>query len=154
MKGMARDIEGRMRDMKRFGLIVLILVMVLCITACGKEENSEVSSENMPTSGAETTNTVTPTSVPTPTTAPTTTPTATPEPTPTEVPEPEIPEGMVQSRLTGLWIPEDTAMYRPYAVMINNIKVASPQSGLSAADILYEVLVEYGITRFMAVFEA
>ena len=140
--------------MKRFGLLLFVLAMVLCITACGKDKNSEVSSENMTTPTAALTSSPTPTSVPTPTTAPTTMPTATPEPTPTEIPEPEIPEGMVKSRLTGLWIPEETAMYRPYAVMINNIKVASPQSGLSAADILYEVLVEYGITRFMAVFEA
>ena len=140
--------------MKRFVLLLFVLAMVLCITACGKDKNSEVSSENMTTPTAALTSSPTPTSVPTPTTAPTTMPTATPEPTPTEIPEPEIPEGMVKSRLTGLWIPEETAMYRPYAVMINNIKVASPQSGLSAADILYEVLVEYGITRFMAVFEA
>ena len=138
--------------MKRLSLICLVFVMILCIVACGKEENTESSNEsNLITL---TTPTSSPTPTVTPTTAPTATPTATPSPTPTEIPGPVIPEGMVKSRLTGLWIPEDTAMYRPYAVMINNIKVASPQSGLSAADILYEVLVEYGITRFMAVFEA
>ena len=141
--------------MKRFGLLLLVFVMILSITACGKEENTEVSNENnLTTPTAALTSSPTPTTAPTPTAEPTTAPTATPEPIPTEVPEPIIPEGMVKSRLTGLWIPEDTALYRPYAVMINNIKVASPQSGLSAADILYEVLVEYGITRFMAVFEA
>lgn len=141
--------------MKRFGLLILVFVMILSIIACGKEENTEVSNENnLTTPTAALTSSPTPTTAPTPTVEPTTAPTATPEPIPTEVPEPIIPEGMVKSRLTGLWIPEDTAIYRPYAVMINNIKVASPQSGLSAADILYEVLVEYGITRFMAVFEA
>lgn len=141
--------------MKRFGLLILVFVMILSIIACGKEENTEVSNENnLTTPTAALTSSPTPTTAPTPTAEPTTAPTATPEPIPTEVPEPIIPEGMVKSRLTGLWIPEDTAIYRPYAVMINNIKVASPQSGLSAADILYEVLVEYGITRFMAVFEA
>jgi len=144
--------------MKKFKLAVLFLFMCTCFIACGEEKNQEVNNENylttIPTSAP--TSTSTPTMTPTPELSPTATlaPTATPEPTPTEIPEAVIPEGMVKSRLTGLWISEDTAMYRPYAVMINNIKVASPQSGLSAADILYEVLVEYGITRFMAVFEA
>ncbi len=140
--------------MKRLYLL-LLLVICMSFVACGKDENQEVNNGNnlvTPTS----TPTSTPTQEPTPTMAPTEAPTPTnsPTPTPTEAPENTVPEGMVKSRLTGLWIPEDTAIYRPYAVMINNIKVASPQSGLSAADILYEVLVEYGITRFMAVFEA
>jgi len=145
--------------MKRFIRLMLLLVLCTSFIACGKDENQEVSNGNsLLTPTAATSENLTPTDVPTltptPTATPTITPTVTPEPTPTEMPENVIPEGMVKSRLTGLWIPEDTAMYRPYAVMINNIKVASPQSGLSAADILYEVLVEYGITRFMAVFEA
>ena len=41
---------------------------------------------------------------------------------------------------------------RPVAIMINNIKKATPQVGLSAADILYELEVEGSITRQMAVF--
>jgi hypothetical protein len=41
---------------------------------------------------------------------------------------------------------------RPIAVMINNIKVATPQIGVGAADLLYEMPVEGGITRLMAVF--
>lgn len=35
--------------------------------------------------------------------------------------------------------------------MINNIKVACPQEGIAQADILYECLVEGGLTRLMAV---
>lgn len=128
-----------------------ILAVILCIglVACGKNENQSENETFIPLTQAAT---ATPSPSPSPT--PTEVPVVTEEPVPTEVPENVIPEGMVKSRLTGLWIPEDTAQYRPYAMMINNIKVASPQSGLSAADILYEVLVEYGITRFMAVFEA
>ena len=38
------------------------------------------------------------------------------------------------------------------AVMVNNIQVCRPQRGLSAADILFEIKVEGGITRFMALF--
>ena len=41
---------------------------------------------------------------------------------------------------------------RPLAVMIENHKEARPQSGLSSADIVYEVVAEGGITRFMALF--
>jgi hypothetical protein len=41
---------------------------------------------------------------------------------------------------------------RPVAVMVNNIRAALPQSGLSQADIIYELPVEGGITRLMAVF--
>ena len=43
---------------------------------------------------------------------------------------------------------------RPYAVMINNINVARPlQSGLQDAYIVYEIIVEGGITRYMALFQ-
>lgn len=62
-------------------------------------------------------------------------------------------DGEVKSRLTGLWIDEDLAGKRPYAVMLNNIKAASPQSGTSQASILYEAVVEGGITRLMGIFE-
>ena len=42
---------------------------------------------------------------------------------------------------------------RPFAVMINNINVARPlQSGLQDAYIIYELIVEGGITRYMALF--
>ena len=42
---------------------------------------------------------------------------------------------------------------RPYAVMINNISTARPlQSGLQDAYIIYEIIVEGGITRYMALF--
>lgn len=41
---------------------------------------------------------------------------------------------------------------RPLAVMIENHSEARPQSGLSNADLVYEVVAEGGITRFMALF--
>lgn len=41
---------------------------------------------------------------------------------------------------------------RPVAVMINNLKIALPQYGLSAADIIYEAVTEGGITRLMALY--
>lgn len=41
---------------------------------------------------------------------------------------------------------------RPAAVMVNNIKVSLPQYGIAQADVIYEVPVEGGITRLMAVY--
>ena len=43
---------------------------------------------------------------------------------------------------------------RPFAVMVNNLKPARPQSGLPHADIVWEVLAEGGITRLVAIFQS
>lgn len=61
-------------------------------------------------------------------------------------------DGMVLNDLTGEWIDESFANKRPIAIMINNLKPAMPQSGIGNADIIYEMLVEGGITRLMAIF--
>ena len=42
---------------------------------------------------------------------------------------------------------------RPIAVMIDNVEGARPQSGLNDAYIVYEIIVEGGLTRLMAVFK-
>lgn len=48
----------------------------------------------------------------------------------------------------------DAENARPVAIMINNIKTAwSVQTGLGSADIIYETMVEGGITRLMAVYK-
>ena len=52
-----------------------------------------------------------------------------------------------------LQIVDSDSTSRPYAVMINNISVARPlQSGLQDAYIMYEIIVEGGITRYLALF--
>lgn len=61
-------------------------------------------------------------------------------------------DGMILSDLTGEWIDESFENKRPIAVMINNLKPAMPQAGIGQADIVYEMLVEGGITRLMAIF--
>lgn len=48
--------------------------------------------------------------------------------------------------------PEDMLYQRPVAVMFNNATPALPQKGISSADIVYEMQVEYSITRLMGVF--
>lgn len=42
---------------------------------------------------------------------------------------------------------------RVFTVMVENHPEARPQSGLASAKVVYEVLVEGGITRFMAIFD-
>ncbi|MFI3213225.1 MAG: DUF3048 domain-containing protein [Eubacteriales bacterium] len=62
-------------------------------------------------------------------------------------------EGMVRSTLTNEWVDEEVASLRPIAVMIPNDASTIPQYNISNADIIYECLVEGGITRLMAIFE-
>jgi len=90
--------------------------------------------------------------IPQPTPSPTPRPTPVPTPTLTPEPTPDPMEGMVHSPLTGLPIPEETAPLRPVAVVINNHSRALPQSGISEAEIIYEVLAEGNITRLVAIF--
>lgn len=56
--------------------------------------------------------------------------------------------------LTGLPIDYEYELRRPIAAVINNIHVALPQSGITSADVIYEVLAEGDITRLVAVFQS
>src|SRR5687768_6328095 len=61
------------------------------------------------------------------------------------------------SLLDGVFLSEDEVTVatdrRPVAVMVDNLAYAArPQLGLDKADLVYEALVEGGITRFMAVY--
>jgi len=67
---------------------------------------------------------------------------------PAEEQEPE-PQGEL-SPFTGLPVAE--IFNRPYAVLVENLPQARPQSGLSRAEIVYEVPVEGYITRFLALY--
>ncbi|MBQ7968586.1 MAG: DUF3048 domain-containing protein [Clostridia bacterium] len=51
--------------------------------------------------------------------------------------------------LTGEGCSEELSKMRPAAFMINNIKEALPQQGISGLDVLYECLAEGGITRLL-----
>ena len=68
-------------------------------------------------------------------------------------PEPE-PEPPYINPLTGEGCWEDVAQDRPVAVMLNNLKKALPQLGVSQADVIYEAPAEGGITRMLAVFQS
>ena len=59
--------------------------------------------------------------------------------------------GQVINPLTGEKGGEEMLTKRPVAIMINNLKASLPQVGISQADVLYECMVEGGITRLMMV---
>lgn len=120
--------------MKRFFALILALSLLLC--ACGSKP-------------AETT--APPTTVPVttePTTVPTTVP---PETTVPPTAEPTEPPPVDTNPLTGEALDEVTDL-RPTAVMINNLVKAVPQCGISKADLIYEIVAEGSVTRFMAIF--
>ncbi|MBR6708147.1 MAG: DUF3048 domain-containing protein [Clostridia bacterium] len=137
-------------------LIAALAVIMLCLPAC-----QQTGSVNPPdTTAADTTvpdvTDGTTTAAPETTEAPETTvaPETTAAPETTTPPETEPVEVQLPytNPLTGLGMTEDLSGQRPVAVMINNLKAALPQEGISQADILYECLVEGGITRLMGVF--
>lgn len=71
--------------------------------------------------------------------------------TETETEDPH--KNMARSLLTGMWVPEAQTALRPVAVMYSNIEDAMPQSSIGYADIVFESLVEGGITRLCCVFD-
>jgi hypothetical protein len=62
-------------------------------------------------------------------------------------------DGKVRSYLTGEWVDEKYGRQRPVAVMIENTKACLPQYGIGNAGVIYECVVEGGITRMMAIFD-
>ena len=75
------------------------------------------------------------------------------EPTTTTETTTEAPPPVYYNSLTGKSdISEKAIGKRPIAIMINNIKASLPQYGIYKADIIYEMLVEGGITRMMALY--
>jgi hypothetical protein len=124
-------------------LLVTLLVFTLIAAACGNGEDDAAST----TTAAPTTLTTLP---PTTTTAaPTSTTTKPPETTTTQ---PQLDPERTSS-LNGLQVNNKTFVERRViAVKIDNHPDARPQSGLQEADAVYELLVEGGLSRFIALF--
>jgi hypothetical protein len=59
-----------------------------------------------------------------------------------------------ESATTTPAIPMEPDRTRPFAVMIDNHPDALPQSGVARADVVWEALVEGGLTRIMAVYSS
>lgn len=62
-----------------------------------------------------------------------------------------VPEVTYTDPLTGLEDTTDRRRIIPIALVLDNLSAAAPQSGISRADILLEVLVEGGITRLIMI---
>ncbi|MFD0051018.1 DUF3048 domain-containing protein [Actinomycetes bacterium NPDC127524] len=71
----------------------------------------------------------------------------------TKTKDTDIKQGSYKYPLTGIGT-KDRADSRAVAIMINNHPKARPQTGLSKADVVYEMLAEAGITRFLAVYQS
>ncbi len=59
---------------------------------------------------------------------------------------------LTRRALDGVFVSTDQANHFPVGVMIENLVVSRPQSGLAQAGLVYEALVEGGITRFLALY--
>ena len=62
-------------------------------------------------------------------------------------------ESYALAKLNGEWVDEKYGRQRPVAVMIENTKACLPQYGIGNAGVIYECVVEGGITRMMAIFD-
>lgn len=116
----------------------LSLWMLLASAACG-------SATLEPATGLQT-------SAPDPITTPATaSPTVTPSPTP--MPEITVAPRLGFNPLSGLYTMDPANVgKRPVGVMFSNIQAALPQSGIASADLYYEMVVEGGYTRIMALY--
>lgn len=105
----------------------VLLIVILCFTACGTNQNTISPQENTVSQDEEA------------------------EETDINIPEsPTIPQ--IKNPLNGLYMNKEYENQRPLAVMIENESKARPQSGLDKADVVYEILTEGGITRFLALY--
>jgi len=93
----------------------------------------------------------TPSPVSTPSTTPSPTPRPSPPPTPRPTPSPTpATEGV--SALTGETIPIERADRLPIAVLIDDNRIARPQSGFNGASIVYQAPADGGETRYLFVY--
>ncbi len=120
---------------------IFALVLVLCLLLCGCKKTTPEA-----TTGATLGTPSVPVTEPAPIETPI--PPSTEATQPTQPPKQEV---LYRHPLTGA--PLDAPWSgRATAVVVNNLKAALPQSGISQADIFYEVEVEGDITRCLAVF--
>ncbi|MBE3092420.1 MAG: DUF3048 domain-containing protein [Chloroflexi bacterium] len=83
-----------------------------------------------------------------------------------EVTEEEVPAGEEEDKIAGIEITGNINIYsgldisdtvgnsRPIAIMVENSPDSRPQSGLIYADMVYEVVDEGGVTRYVAIYSS
>jgi hypothetical protein len=119
--------------------LAVALVVGLLVAACGSNTPSVPALATIPATPS-----------PGPTTSPSPSPTASPTPLPTPSPEPT--PILVPAPLTGLPVSPAAARRHPIAVMIDDLSAARPQSGFSAASVVWQAPAEGGIPRYMMIF--
>ncbi len=144
------------------GIIGLVLLLGVTLTASGCASRSKQSAagpvDPTPTSRVRVVSfaTAAPTSTPRPATPTLVPPTDTPVPTPTVTPTPAPtmpPRPENENPLTGLSVDDPAVLQRrPLHIRIGNDPAARPQVGLSGADLVYEEIVEWWVTRYTAVY--
>jgi len=93
---------------------------------------------------------------PTPTASPSPTDSPTPEPSPTDTPyagPTQLPLGWAYSDLDGVATSIQLAHREPLALMVDDQKIARPQSGISSASIVYQAPADGAQDRYMMVFQ-
>ncbi len=125
-------------------LFAALLAASISMNSCGA-----AASQNETTDATTATKIFDIVTVPEPIPPETTSAPETTEPAETTAAPIEVPEFL--NPLTGLEAQKDLSLQRPTAIMINNIRVATPQEGVSYADIMYECVVEGLQTRLMMV---
>lgn len=130
-----------LRGSKKTLLVGVPLVIAVVAAGVFLFTSSDDSPPPASANDATATATATPTLTPVPGT-----PTATPTPTP--VPYANILNGVIMPPAQF----EARKNLLPVAIMIDNSGAAYPHYGIEKADVVYEALVESGITRLMAVF--
>ncbi len=133
--------------MRRFGLFIIPVVACLMLNS---GVPSDIHAQQFITNTPQPAATFATNTPSNPLVTPTNTLTATPTPTPNG---PFLYPENVNS-LTGLEYPNEEAMFRRNLIVkISNYPpVVRPQTGLNAADVVYEMEAEGGVTRFAAIF--
>lgn len=121
--------------MKRKKIMCIPTVFLLALmTCCAEQRAADSSGENVPQAAMQSQT----------------------EAEGTETPQSSVSEetgDVNRNPLTGETdYPAEAVEKRPVAVMVNNLKASYPQRGIGQADVLYEIPVEGGVTRMMAVF--
>ena len=154
---------------KRFLSILLPFLLILLVAACAQRVQSptpvpspaptvlaEAATPTLPSATATDVPTASPSPVPSETPLPTATATASASATPTPLLLLNAEDfGTDRNPLTGEKVADPTVLRRhPVAVKIPNNRTGyvRPQSGLSEADLVFEHITEFGVTRFTAIF--
>jgi hypothetical protein len=121
---------------------IAVTAIAVVVAACGSSAPQSMAIGQRPAATASPAPVASPSASPTPSPSPT----ATPQPTATP-----LPNGIAD--LTGMHVPDALAHRLPIAVLIDDNRVARPQSGFNGASLVYQAPADGGETRYMMVFQ-